>query len=451
MTPYPKYKPSGIEWIGDIPEHWEVKRMKYLAVGINTLFLDGDWIESKNIVFDEENIRYITTGNIGEGKFKEQGGGYITEETFEKLNCTEVFPGDLVISRLNPPIGRACIIPDFGKRIVTSVDNVILRPSSKYLKQFLVHFFSNVRYFDFTLIEGRGATMQRISRSILGNIHVVVPKTIEEQTAIADYLDKKTTAIDELIANKEQLLKLYEEEKTALINHAVTKGLNPDAPIKDSGIAWLGEIPEHWEVKKLKYVAKMKGGFAFSSKDFCADGVQLIKIANLYNNNLDLTRQPTFLPTSFVDNHSDWVVNNKDILMSMTGTLGKRDYGFAIIVNEAEDVFLLNQRVSKFYSISGLVPELLLFCLRSEYFLNSIFSIPAGTKQGNLSNEDVLNQIIVFPSEATEQQSIVDYIEAESKKIEAQIARTRKLIDLLTEYRTALISEVVTGKIKVTN
>jgi type I restriction enzyme S subunit len=91
MKRYDSYKDSGIEWIGEIPEHWEDVKIKQLAVGSNTLFLDGDWIESKEIVFDENNIRYITTGNIGEGKYKDQGNAFITEETFEKLNCTEVF------------------------------------------------------------------------------------------------------------------------------------------------------------------------------------------------------------------------------------------------------------------------------------------------------------------------------------------------------------------------
>jgi len=143
MKKYDSYKDSGVEWIGEIPMHWKDVKIKQLAIGDNTLFIDGDWIESKEIVFDEDNIRYITTGNIGEGKYKEQGSRFITEETFEKLNCTEVFPGDLVISRLNHPIGRACIIPDLGKRIVTSVDNVILRPNENYSKDFLVHFFSN--------------------------------------------------------------------------------------------------------------------------------------------------------------------------------------------------------------------------------------------------------------------------------------------------------------------
>ena len=132
MERYEAYKDSGIEWIGEIPAEWNIKRIKYLATDESSLFIDGDWIESKDIVFDESQIRYITTGNIGEGWYKEQGLAYITNEKFIALNCTEIFPGDLIISRLNPPIGRSCIVPDLGARIVTSVDNVILRPDTKY-------------------------------------------------------------------------------------------------------------------------------------------------------------------------------------------------------------------------------------------------------------------------------------------------------------------------------
>ncbi|MCD6526748.1 MAG: restriction endonuclease subunit S [Desulfuromonas sp.] len=272
MERYEKYKASGVEWIGEIPEGWEVKKLKYLATERDDLFTDGDWIESKYIVFDDSQIRYITTGNIGEGYYKEQGFTYVTEETFRKLNCTEIFRDDLLISRLNPPIGRCCIIPDLGKRIVTSVDNVVLRPNERYLKKFLMYAMSNSRYFEFTSLIARGATMQRISRGLLGNVAIPIAKDFKEQTAIANYLDRKTAEIDKLIAQKERLLELYEEEKTAIINQAVTKGIDPDVKLKDSGIDWLGEIPEGWEVKKLKYVAHLKSGNNLTSSQIKDSG-----------------------------------------------------------------------------------------------------------------------------------------------------------------------------------
>ena len=140
---YSKYRDSGVEWLDKIPSNWKNAPIKYMALSKKSLFLDGNWIESKDI--SEEGIRYITTGNIGEGSYKEQGMGFITQETFNKLNCTEVYVGDILISRLNNPIGRACILPDLNNRVVTSVDNVIFRPDSTYDKRFLVFWFTCFR------------------------------------------------------------------------------------------------------------------------------------------------------------------------------------------------------------------------------------------------------------------------------------------------------------------
>src|SRR5699024_2722477 len=112
----------------------------WLATGDSSIFIDGDWIESKNL--SDDGIRYITTGNVGEGYYREQGSGYISEQTFEDLNCTEVFAGDVLVSRLNLPIGRACIIPNLNRRIVTSVDNVIIRINNAFYNEFVAYRFT---------------------------------------------------------------------------------------------------------------------------------------------------------------------------------------------------------------------------------------------------------------------------------------------------------------------
>lgn len=202
---YPEYKEASVEWLGEVPEHWCSSPIKYMALERNSLFSDGDWIESKDISSD--GIRYITTGNVGEGAYKEQGAGFISEETFHSLGCTEIYEGDVLISRLNNPIGRACITPDLGGRVVTSVDNVIFRPDAKYHKKFIVYLFSSEEYFKHTGNLARGATMQKISRGLLGNIRVVTPP-IEEQTQIARFLDHETARIDALIDEQQRLIEL---------------------------------------------------------------------------------------------------------------------------------------------------------------------------------------------------------------------------------------------------
>lgn len=419
MKTYDSYKDSGIEWIGEIPSHWEVKKLKRLAK-------IGNGQDHKKVW--DENGEYPIIGTGG---------------AFGKANMY-LHKGPSVI------LGRKGTIdkPQFVESPFWSVDTAYYTEINQDVDPKLFYYLCTTINFE---LYKYGSAVPSMTQEVLSQIPFAVPDSLEDQSTIASYLDKKTAEIDELIADKKRLLELYEEEKTAVINQAVTKGLDPNSPMKNSGIEWLGEIPEHWEVKRLKYVAKMQGGFAFSSNDFISDGIQLIKISNLYNNELHLDRQPTFLADTFLESHSDWIVSNGDILMSMTGTLGKRDYGFAILIQGIESHLLLNQRVSKIHSVDEIEVALLIHGLRCEYFLNSIFCLPAGTKQGNFSNENILCQKIAFPSDIIEQQSIVHYIKMESKRIDAKKAKTQKLIDLLTEYRTALISEVVTGKVKVIN
>lgn len=219
LDPNVTMRDSGVEWLGAVPAHWEVKPLKTLASGVEGLFIDGDWIESRNI--SDEGIRYITTGNVGAGFYKEQGSGFISKETFNELNCTEVIPGDILISRLNPPIGRACLVPDLRAQIVTSVDNVIVRTSSNVNREFLVFRLTSTDYLSETKNLASGATMQRISRSELGRVRLSLPP-LKEQVAIADFLNFETKRIDELICDAEAGIELLKERRSALISAAVT-------------------------------------------------------------------------------------------------------------------------------------------------------------------------------------------------------------------------------------
>lgn len=442
MKPYPKYKDSGVEWIGQVPEGWEVKKIKFLALDKNTLFLDGDWIESKNIVFDDSQIRYITTGNIGEGKYKEQGLGYITDETFKKLNCTEIYPGDLLISRLNPPIGRCCIVPNLGNRIVTSVDNVVLRPDRKYLKQFLKYAMSNSRYFEYTFLIARGATMQRISRGLLGNVELPVSVDAAEQTAVANYLDRKTAEIGGLIANKERLVELYEEEKTAVINQAVTKGLDPDDPMKPSGIEWLGDIPEHWGVKKLKYVAKINDK-KLNEKTDPDYQFYYIDIGNVSLGKMTIPEVKVQFQNA--PSRARRIVEDGETIISTV-----RTYLKAIsYVDTGKENVIVSTGFAVVSPKTGYNRRYISHLLTCEKIVDKICSLSVGVSYPAINASEVGNIHIWYPLEKDEQAAIVQHIETECSRLDAIIDKFKKQIELLKEYRTTLISEVVTGKIDV--
>ena len=426
MQRYEKYKDSGVDWIGEIPEHWECKRL-------------GTWFtERREKVSDKDYAPLSVTKN-----------GVVPQlDNAAKSNDGDnrklVKDGDFVINSRSDRKGSSGLSVLDGS---VSLINIVMKPRSidgkfsQYLlksRAFVEEFYRN----------GHGivADLWTTRFDEMKFIHISVPQ-IEEQQTIATFLDDKTSKIDQTIANKQKEIELLKERRQILIQKAVTKGLDDTVPLKDSGVDWIREIPEHWEVRKLKYHINIQGGFAFDSADFKDEGVQIIKIANTYMNQLSLDRQPTFVDSSYLDSHRDWVVSKNDILMSLTGTLGKRDYGFAILI-EDDSKFLLNQRVAKITIQEGIEVNYLLILLQSDSYLGQLYSLPAGTKQANLSNDNVINIKMPIPS-LEEQMTIVEYIKQIKEKIHKAILLKQQEIEKLKEYKTVLIDNVVTGKVKI--
>ncbi len=421
MKRYNKYKPSTIEWLKEIPMEWDTIRIKYLANGGETLFNDGDWIESDIII--DNGIRYLTSGNIGPGFYKEQGNGYVSEETFNVNGFTEVFPGELLISRLNEPIGRACIIPDLGSRIVTCVDNVILRPKEPFQKKYLMYLMNSKEYSDVTSLISRGATMKRISRGLLGQIKIPSPSK-KEQTQIARYLDHQTSIIDQLIQKKEKLIDLLKEKRQSIINEAVTKGLNPKAKMKDSGIEWLGEVPEHWEIKKLRYLCQITTG-GKDTEDREDDG-----------------QYPFFVRSQIVERISSYSFDGEAILTAGDGV------GVCKVWHYIKGKFDFHQRVYMMHDFNGILGKYLFYYMR-ENFINDVLKLSAKNTVDSLRRPMFLDFKVLVPNSKDEQNRIISFIEDYELKSTKLIEEEENLILKLKEYRQSIISEAVTGKIDV--
>ena len=416
MIQYDKYKDSGIEWIGEIPEHWEVKKFKYFA---NI----GNGKDHKNVWDENGMFQIIGSG----GKF-----GLANQYLFDKTSII---------------LGRKGTIdkPQFINEPFWPVDTVyytIIKSdtNSKY-------FYYLCKTINFDLYK-YGSAVPSMNQETLKEIYFSAPLKLE-QTAIANFLDRKTAEIDTLIAKKEKLLKLYEEEKTAVINQAVTKGVprkdgRSSVSYKDSGIDWLGEIPEHWEVKKLKYVLneRMKYGANESALYENRNDPRYIRITDFGNDGK--LRNNTFksLPPEVA---KDYMLKQGDILFARSGaTVGKtfqfKDYnGMACFAG-----YLI--KASPNYEI--IISDFLyLFTKTSLYerWKESIFN--QATIQNIGADKYVYLNIPIPKTE--EQTAIVKFIEIETNRINSKITKTEKLIELLKEYKTALISEVVTGKVKV--
>lgn len=383
----------------------------------------------------------MTTGNVGTGFYKEQGNGYISEETFKELNCTAVFEGDLIISRLNPPIGRCCIVPSLGEKIVVAVDIVILRPDDVFKKGFLLYAFSSPRYFENTSLLARGATMQRLSRGLLGNIKIPIPP-LPEQTIIAHFLDHKTTQIDDAIDKHRQLIELLREHRAALINEAVTKGLNPNAPMKDSGVEWIGEVPAHWELVKLKYLTRKIIDGTHFTPNYTEKGVPFIRVTDLKNDIIDLSK------TKYISKEEHEELSRRcnpekgDVLLSKNGTIGITkvvdwDYEFSLFVSVCLIKFT-----------DRLNPYFFSFLFSSNVVDQQIKESSKTTSVTNLHLDKIRELLSIVPP-INEQHQIITYIETETTRIDREIDLAQQEIALLEEYRQSLIAEAVSGKIDV--
>ena len=434
-------KDSGIEWIGKIPEGWETCRLKNLADPLQeNSFIDGDWIESPDIT--DEGIRYLTTGNVGDGLYKRQGNGYISQETFKDLNCKYAYPGDLVIARLNAPYGRSCILEDDEDRYVLAVDIVILRTLQD--KRYICYFTQCPGYQRAVEDYSRGTAMKRISRSNLGNIDVLLPPLAEQQ-AIADYLDEKCAAIDKLIDNQKAQIEKMKEYKQSVITEAVTKGLNPSVPMKDSGIEWIGKIPEGWGTSRVGLHYDIVLGKMLCSEQatpqhtlgryYCAANVHFGEISPE-----DELKEMWFSEAE----KQSYGIKEGDLLV-VEGGAGAG--GCAIASRIQGEVYIQNS-ILRVRAKEGNDNRYLRYYIESMVKRNYIdivcnkATIPHFTK-------DKLGAMPYIVMSLAEQQAIADYLDEKCAAIDKLIAIKQAKIDKLNDYKKSLIYEYVTGKREV--
>lgn len=262
---YEKYKDSGIAWIGEIPEHWEVRRLKHLGKNYNGLTYSPN-----DICGSEDGILVLRSSNIKDNKLCFDDNVYVKKEIPQKLIVNK---GDILICSRNGSaelIGKAAFIElqmvaTFGAfmMIFKGTSNIY----HKYLFYIVTSCISQYKWLFTT------ATINQLTSSMLGEIFAPFINNNLEQKSIATYLDQKCGEIDELITLQEEMITKLQSYKQSVITEAVTKGLDKNVPLKDSGIEWIGEFPEHWKVVKIKYLAKIKSGDSISSNEIIQEGI----------------------------------------------------------------------------------------------------------------------------------------------------------------------------------
>ena len=430
MNPYTFHKESGVEWVGKIPSQWDMISIKHLFNERNEKNLQGNF-NYLSIVKDVGVVLYSEKGNVG-------------NKTSDKPDRYKmVYIDDIVINPMNIIIGSVGRSRYEG--CLSSV-YIVLVPDSSVLSSFYDYIFS-LKEFQRSLKKICYGIMEL--RESLNKIEFFVEKLpfppLKEQQQISNYLDHKTQQIDSLIEKTQQKIELLKEQRTSLINQVVTKGLNPDVEMKDSGVEWIGEIPYGWEIRRIWSLGKFSKGRGIKKDEVKDNGIPCIRYGEIYT---DYDRV-VYSTKSFIDektSQNSEPIKKGDVLFTGSGeTL--EDIGKSIVYFGDSTIFVggdiiilqLNEDVDPLFSS---------FMMNSHYVNSQKTQSGRGGIIVHIYPKQ-LNEIRVTLPLIQEQQQIVEYLDEQTQKIDSLIEKETQRIELLKEYRQSLISNVVTGKVDV--
>lgn len=410
---YPKYKDSGVEWLGEVPEHWEICPLKRI---IN--MQSGESITGESI---EETGEYPVYGGNGLR-------GYTSTFTHD---------GDFVLIGRQ---GALCGNINYGHgRFWASEHAVVASPVKQVDPIWLGELLRSMNLNQYSV----AAAQPGLSVDLVSRLGIVVPP-LDEQTRIAAFLDRETAKIDELVVEQKRLMELLKEKRQAVISHAVTKGLNPNAPMKPSGIEWLGDVPEHWKIGLLKRAFRSVD-YGISDSLDSEGAVAILRMGNIENGKVvtDDLKYTDIVDPALLLRAGDLLYNRTNSL-DLIGKVG-------MFIGDIDAPMSFASYLVRLRTVDDSIPEYFAYLLNTEGILglaraNAFVAIG----QCNL-NPTRYGQIIVAIPPLIEQTAIVKYLDTETAKLDTLTAESQRAIDLLQERRTALISAAVTGQIDVRN
>ncbi len=453
LSPYPKYKPSGIEWLGELPEGWSVDRLKRMSMRVT----DGAHISPD---LSSADYPFVSTVDISDGNIDVVSCLWTAKESFEYLAHTGCQPkyGDVLFSK-DGTVGRTAVVRT-GVEFVVASSLVIISPRVAMLdSQFLEYWLNDSLLQQNILLQLAGAALRRISVEKVARLPVVLPM-FKEQRAIANFLDHKTAKIDTLVAKKRALIERMKEKRTALISRTVTRGLPPDAArqagldphpkLKPSGVEWIGEVPEHWEMKQFRNVIRrLDQGWSPVAASWPAGHGEwgVLKLSAARDGHFHASENKALYDEFEASGMATPRAGN--LLISRANT-----------PDRVGDVALVDVNCPRL-----LIPDLLYRVeLRRDlaeprFMCSFLLSTNARARieadaRGSSGSMVKLGQghVRAWPipcPPAAEQRAIADYLDRETAKIDALLSKVETAIDRLREYRSALITAAVTGKIDV--
>jgi len=448
LPAYPRTKPSGVDWLGDMPEHWDVKRLKYSA-SIN----DEALAETTSPDFEFE---YVDIGGVSA-----VDGITATEQVvFENAPSRarrKVRHGDTIVSTVRTYLRAIAPIKNPPENLIVSTGFAVVRPRTVE-PAFLAYALREASFIESVVARSVGVSYPACNASEVGDISIPLPAPAE-QRAIAAFLDRETGRVDRLVAKKRELIERLKEKRTALISRTVTRGLPAEAaakagiptnpPLKPSGHPWLDDIPKHWEVKRLKEVSVLFGRIGFrgySTDDLVHEGEGAISMSpsNMAEGVVSLDKC-TWLSWEKYHESPEIQVQREDVIMVKTGsTLGKTAFVQSVPVPMTINPQLMIFKEVKcfkrflfYYVFSKVVQDVI-------PLHNTGSTIPTMTQEG-------IGKLPFPVPPIPEQRAIAAYLDKETAKLDALVGKVEEAVERLQEYRTALITAALTGKIDVTN
>ncbi|AMO58430.1 hypothetical protein GZ77_19075 [Endozoicomonas montiporae] len=434
----------------ELPAHWVEKRLSFLAKEERTAFVDGPFgSDLKSSDYKPSGVPLIQLNNIRDSKHLLRNMKFVTEEKKEELCRHVALPGDVVVAKMAEPVARAAIVANDYPEYVIVADCIKMTPNLRLVDlRFLVWAINcDVVRINAELVS-TGTTRIRISLGELKKLKIPFPPS-DEQKLIANFLDHETAKIDILIEEQQSLIRLLKEKRQAVISHAVTKGLNPDAPIKDSGVEWLGEVPKHWEVQRLKdlLVEPMKNGL-FKKKDQFGSGSLLVNVSDLYVDEHFIEQDSLDRVQTTPEEREVYKVDSGDIFFVRSSLKLEGIGRSACFLSESEDVVFECHIVNGKPKKQSVSPKFLTRYLNSqpvsqEFIRRSKTTTMTTIDQGSLATISTVRP----PLE--EAYAIDAFLDHRLNHMNSAVTDAERSIKLLEERRTALISAAVTGKIDV--
>jgi type I restriction enzyme S subunit len=442
---YPKYKDSGVEWLGQVPEHWEVSRLGFESWVRARL----GWKGLKAEEYVDDGFVFLSTPNIKGVEIDFDNVNYIDQRRFDESPEIQLKEGDVLLAKDGSTLGTVNVVRRLPRPATVNSSIAVITPGQR-VDGIYMHYLFGTAYMENTIqrIKG-GMGVPHLFQEDLNKFYVPIPR-LNEQRAIATFLDRETAKIDALIAEQQRLIELLQEKRQAVISHAITKGLNPDAPMKDSGIEWLGEVPGHWRLIAVRrLLVRIEQGWSPECFARPAENEEWAVVkTGCVNRGTFVDSENKALPDT-LEPVPEYEICAGDLLMSRAS--GSPELvGSTAYVHETRPRLMLSDKIFRLHPTLDVERRYLALIFNSPLMRFQIERAISGAEglANNLPQSALKGFVCPLPP-IDEQEAIVEYVSGRIAAFDLLSAKARHAITLLQERRSALISAAVMGQIDV--